>query len=288
MYKGNSFGFVDRIVKKLVGMKIGILYIGIGKYLSLWDDFYKTSQKYLFPDAEKIYFVFTDSDDFFPESVVKLYQKDLGGRNNTLYRFKMFYEHRIALSQCDYLFFFNGDVIFKRTILSKELIPCESEGYLLALSWHIYQIKSPKKFPYDRNPNSLAYISYDEGVYYFQGGLNGGRTKEYLELAEQCMIAVDIDVEKNNIAAVAGESYLNRYLLNKKIKIVDTIYGKPEKFFFPIHAKIIFRDKGTFFHSKGIEHVGCINYKPALLRFFIDLSKYLRYFRKKCLLFFHD
>ena len=40
MYKGNSFGFVDRIVKKLVGMKIGILYIGIGKYLSLWDDFY--------------------------------------------------------------------------------------------------------------------------------------------------------------------------------------------------------------------------------------------------------
>lgn len=88
MYKGNSFGFVDRIVKKLVGMKIGILYIGIGKYLSLWDDFYKTSQKYLFPDAEKIYFVFTDSDDFFPESVVKLYQKDLGGRNNTLYRFK--------------------------------------------------------------------------------------------------------------------------------------------------------------------------------------------------------
>lgn len=109
-----------------------------------------------------------------------------------------------------------------------------------------------------------------------------------MELAEQCMIAVDIDVEKNNIAAVADESYLNRYLLNKKIKIVDTIYGKPEKFFFPIHAKIIFRDKGTFFHSKGIEHVGCINYKPALLRFFIDLSKYLRYFHKKCLLFFHD
>lgn len=52
---------------------------------------------------------------------------------------------------------------------------------------------------------------------------------------------------KNNIAVVADESYLNRYLLNKKIKIVDTIYGKPEKFFFPIHAKIIFRDKGTFF-----------------------------------------
>ena len=52
----------------------------------------------------------------------------------------------------------------------------------------------------------MAYISYDEGVYYFQGGLNGGRTKEYLELAEQCMIAVDIDVEKNNIAAVADES----------------------------------------------------------------------------------
>lgn len=58
----------------------------------------------------------------------------------------MFYEHRTALSQCDYLFFFNGDVVFKRTILSKELIPCESEGYLLALSWHIYQIKSPKSF----------------------------------------------------------------------------------------------------------------------------------------------
>lgn len=256
-------------------MVIGILYIGIGKYISLWTDFYRSSEKYLFPDAVKRYFVFTDQGNLFPETVTFFHQEDLGTKNS-LYRFKIFYEHRDDLSQCDYLFFFNGDALLKRTIFAEELLPGESDGYLSALSWHIYRIKPVEKLPYDRNPNSTAFIPYGKGQYYFQGGLNGGRTKEYLELIEFCMRAVDTDTLNGIVAAVLDESYLNKYLLDRKVKVLGTEYGKPEKFFFPLHVKMIFRDKNDFFKKRGMGYIRSLDKRPFVVRFLADLRKYVK------------
>lgn len=42
--------------------RIAIVYLAIGKYDILWDEFYSSCEQYLFPDAEKHYFVFTDSE----------------------------------------------------------------------------------------------------------------------------------------------------------------------------------------------------------------------------------
>lgn len=255
-------------------MVIGILYIGIGKYFSLWTDFYRSSEKYLFPDAEKRYFVFTDQGYLLPKTVTVFHQEDFGVKSS-FYRFKMFYEHRADLSQCDYLFFFNGDALLKRTIFAEELLPCESDGYLSALSWHIYRIKSTEKLPYDRNPNSTAFIPYGKGQHYFQGGLNGGRTKEYLELIEFCMRAAEIDDSNGIIAAVSDESYLNKYLLDRKVKVLGTEYGRPEKFFFPINVKMIFRDKNDFFMKRGMGCIRTLDKRPLVVRFLADLRKYI-------------
>ena len=43
-------------------MKIGILYIGIGRYICFWKDFYDSCEKFLIPEAEKHYYVFTDNE----------------------------------------------------------------------------------------------------------------------------------------------------------------------------------------------------------------------------------
>ena len=119
-------------------MKVGILYIGIGNYTLLWEDFFKSAEKYLFPNVDKQYFLFTDKELSVSKSVSVYYQKDLGGYNNTLYRFKMFYEHKDDFDKCDYLFFFNGDTLFKRTIHLEELKPSAEDGFLVGLVWHIY------------------------------------------------------------------------------------------------------------------------------------------------------
>ena len=66
-------------------MKVGILYIGIGNYTLLWEDFFKSAEKYLFPNVDKQYFLFTDKELSVSKSVSVYYQKDLGGYNNTLY-----------------------------------------------------------------------------------------------------------------------------------------------------------------------------------------------------------
>lgn len=41
--------------------RIAIVYLAIGKYDVFWDEFYRSCERYLFPDATKHYFVFTDS-----------------------------------------------------------------------------------------------------------------------------------------------------------------------------------------------------------------------------------
>lgn len=263
-------------------MKIGILYIGIGKYFALWDDFFHTAEKYLFPEQNKIYFLFTDQKIDVPnDRVIILFQKDLGGYNNTLYRFHMFFAHKRFLETCDYLFFFNGDSVFRRKILLKELLPTRDDNYLIGLSWFIYYIKNHNDYPYERRIESSACISYGKGLFYYQGGLNGGRTKEYLELNKACMSLVDSDNKKGIVALVNDESYLNKYLLNKKIKILDAKYGKPEKWFFPLNAKIIFRDKQTFFAKCGLSY---LKEEKSHFLFMTNFVKYSRYILWK---FFH-
>ena len=42
-------------------MKIGILYVGIGKYIRLWDKFYSSCESLFLPQYEKKYFIFLNS-----------------------------------------------------------------------------------------------------------------------------------------------------------------------------------------------------------------------------------
>ena len=46
--------------------KIGILYIGIGRYACFWPEFYNSCETNLVPEAEKHYYVFTDQTTITP------------------------------------------------------------------------------------------------------------------------------------------------------------------------------------------------------------------------------
>lgn len=229
-------------------MKIAVLYIGIGRYKVFWPEFYRSCEKYFLPNADKEYFFFTDQlDELKPDNVREYFQEDLGWPGNTLYRFQMFLRCKEELKLFDFIYFFNGNTLFLDTISEEEIIPNESEGYLVALSWHIYDSIPNVKYAYERNSKSAAYIPKGEGDHYYQGGLNGGRTKEYLELMEQCNFQIMSDDKKGITAICHDESHLNKYLLEHNVKVLKTIYGKPEKWQNINSPKIIFRDKYRLF-----------------------------------------
>lgn len=232
-------------------MKIAVLYIGIGRYKVFWENFYRSCEKCFLPDTAKEYFFFTDQlDELKPVNVREYFQDDLGWPGNTLYRFQMFLKCKEELEAFDFIYFFNGNTLFLDTIGAEEVIPNESEGYLVALSWHIYDSLSNIKYPYERNSKSAAYIPKGEGTHYYQGGLNGGRSKEYLELMKQCNFQIIEDDKKGIVAIGHDESHLNKYLLGREVKLLSIKYGCPEEWKEASLSKIIFQSKHKYF---GVE-----------------------------------
>lgn len=74
-------------------MKIGILYIGIGRYSIFFKGFYESCEKYFLPKSEKTYYIFSDKElkEWEGRGNIRLIkEKDYGWPGNTLYRFHMF------------------------------------------------------------------------------------------------------------------------------------------------------------------------------------------------------
>jgi hypothetical protein len=260
-------------------MIVGILYICTGVYNIFWKDFYLSAKKYLFPNTKKIFYVFTDKNDIFGEKknedIVKTYIEHKEWPYNTLLRFKIFNDHSHLFKHCDYLFFYNANTFFLNDISTDEILPDKNSDYLVALSNNdiCYPNKKIDEYPYERNPQSSAFIPYGKGTYYFRGGFNGGRTEEYLNLIKYCQNNTNADLKSNIIAKWQDESHLNKYLLDKNIKIVYTIYGKAEEWKNPKNAKIIFRDKGKIIGRKKINQFKNITNNYSLNRFLNKIRK---------------
>jgi hypothetical protein len=79
----------------------------------LGEGFYSSAEKYLLPDLEKHYFVFTDGEikTFDNPFVHVLFQEKLGWPFDTLYRFHIFLKAEERLKEMDYLYFFNSNLV---------------------------------------------------------------------------------------------------------------------------------------------------------------------------------
>jgi hypothetical protein len=115
-------------------MKIGVLYICVGRYVLFWKDFYQSCEKHLIQGAEKHYFVFTDA--VIPEekdSRIHVYPtKKMGWPFDTLLRFEMFLKAESELKTMDYLYFFNANLKFVKDV-GNEFLPDSREELVVAL-----------------------------------------------------------------------------------------------------------------------------------------------------------
>lgn len=240
--------------------KIGILYLCTGRYQIFWKEFYKSSERFFLRDKHEIhYFVFTDANSIFMDSnprVHRIYQEALTWPLSTLYRFKIFQAAEKQLQEMYALYFFNANMIFVKEI-SDEILPTENET-LVFLQHPLYYSKKINDFSYERNPESLAYIPFDEGEKYYMGALNGGLTPNYLSMIRELASRIDQDEDNGLVAIWHDESHLNRYGLEnqKSIKSLDPSYGYPEGRKLPFEKKLVILDKskiGGHAYLRGVD-----------------------------------
>ena len=236
-------------------MKIGILYIGIGRYVCFWPDFFKSCEEKLVTEAEKHYYVFTDQESQIEphERVRVFHQDDMGWPLNSLFRFKMFSRIKDQLADNDYLFFFNSNAKVVQTVTADDFLPKDEDYSALCMATDDYS-------GFESRPVSATYVAPGETRHYFSGALNGGKRKPYLELIEGCNEIADTDLRNGIMPVWHDESVLNRFLVGKNIKIMHRDMGKPANWSKPENPKIILRRKEDVLgrswlrNYKGREH----------------------------------
>lgn len=237
--------------------KIAILYIATNRYTVFWNDFYTSMEKNFVPGSLKHYFIFTDDTTLkFPQNVTKIQISSMKFPEVSLMRWSFFKSIENQLSNYDYIYFLNANAQVIQPVY-EEIFPTKKQGIMV--SWHpgYFYEKDSFAFPYDRNPNSTAYIMMGEGTYYVQGGFNGGRTKDFLKMVDVILKRTQIDQENGQMAVWHDESHLNRYILDKKPLVMDPRYiwtPFDHRYFDSIKddIKIMIRDKDQF---GGVEYL---------------------------------
>ena len=221
-------------------MKVAILYICTGRYAQFFDGFYKSAEQYLLQGVEKRYFVFTDQEQLTKaENVELLIRPCRGFPEDSLFRFDRFLEIKDKLKDYDYTFFFNANMRFVAPV-GEELL----EERLTAVLHPGYFDKPEWRYPYERNKQSKAYIpAHEEDYHYYMGSLNGGKTADYLALAETCSQHIHEDWEKGIVACYHDESHLNRYLREHHCKALSPAYAYIEGKELPFEPKILLLNK---------------------------------------------
>lgn len=214
-------------------MTIAILYIATGRYRVFWPQFYTTLMQFFFPTTEKHIYVFSDSEpEYFTSHgenascITHILTENRPWPFMTLFRYQIFLSAQEFWTKHDYVFFINADYAFYQPIGS-EILPTAEESGLVVAELQKSLDLAPEDYPYERNPESLAFIPVGEGKHYLTGAFNGGTTSDFLELCRQINEATEADWKKGIVAVWHDESHLNAYLLHRKVKILPPWYVWP-------------------------------------------------------------
>ncbi|MEK6880427.1 MAG: hypothetical protein AABY22_12495 [Nanoarchaeota archaeon] len=124
----------------------------------------------------------------------------------TLFRYHTFLQQEEKLSEYDYIFYCDIDMIFNNYI-GDEIF---GEGLTAALH-PMYALRHNFNAPFEPNPNSAAYVPFYNT--YYAGGFQGGKSADFIKAMKAMRRTIDLDFENNNyIARWNDESHWNKYL----------------------------------------------------------------------------
>ncbi|KAJ0070664.1 hypothetical protein NL108_017399 [Boleophthalmus pectinirostris] len=122
--------------------------------------------------------------------------------------------------EADYLFMMDVDSVFRGRVGAEalsRLVGTLHRGY--------YRTTKREDFPYERRPESQAYIPPTEGDYYYTAAVWGGLLDDMYRLVKHCDEKSQEDAKIGVEAAWQEESHLNKYFLyNKPTKVLSPEY----------------------------------------------------------------
>lgn len=214
---------------------VGLLIVATGKYIQFVEPLITSARRFFCPDCIVTYYVFTDGKVPAGDDIVQIYQERMGWPYDTMFRCKLYHEHKNLFEQEDYLFACDADMLFVDTVGSEilsERVATEHPGFV------------GRRGTYEENPASTACVAKHEGTCYFAGGFHGGSHQEFLKLTETMITNIMQDLKKNMIAVWHDESHLNRYFIdNPPTLILSPSYCYPESWHLPYHKRLLALDK---------------------------------------------
>ncbi|TSR75245.1 Globoside alpha-1,3-N-acetylgalactosaminyltransferase 1 [Bagarius yarrelli] len=219
---------IDSIYKPQ-NITVATTIFALGKYTRFLKDLLESAEKHFLVGYRVHYYLFTDLPDQVPLvklsegrklSVIKTESSNRWQEISLrrMERIEKLIEEKL-LHKVDYMFSLDVDSKFYAHW------GAESLADLVGVVHAWFFGSSTQQFPYERRPESQAYIPYDEGDYYYGGAVFGGRPEKVLKLVQTCRKNLDIDRANQIEALWQEESHLNKYFLyNKPTKLLSPEY----------------------------------------------------------------
>jgi len=167
----------------------------------------------------------------------------------TLMRYHLFLQQEEYFKKFDYLFYIDLDMRIVN-VVGDEIL---GDG-LTAAQHPMYATKKELWPPYEPNPQSEAYIKrpgdlVDEGgkqrfrPLYFAGGVQGGRTRDFIKAMKEMKRMIDSDLSRNYIPIWNDESVWNKYLFDNPPAItLSPSYVYPDSMIQEYYLKVWGKD----------------------------------------------
>lgn len=190
-------------------MKICIIIVATNKYFNFVDQLLTSVEKNFLVKHDRSVLIFTDQEVEEVSDNVKIspvtHQEWPGP---TLKRFHYFLQEQKYISQFDYCFYIDADMIIVDTVGDEVL--GDLVGTIHPGRFH----QQPDEYNYERNQKSTAYIPFGKGKKYYIGSFNGGKPEHFLKMSKVLSENIDKDLENDIIAVWHDESHMNKYFLD--------------------------------------------------------------------------
>ena len=220
---------------------IGFLIMATGKYVDLANRLIESAEQHFCTAHKVTYFIFTDGEVPKKDTIVKVYQEQLGWPYDTMMRFHAYNKHKELFAKMDYIFACDADMLFVSDVGDEIL----SERVATQHSQLMF-----KRGIYETNPFSTACVNRWEGQHYFAGAFYGGTREEFFKLLKTTTDRIDTDLARGIIAQVHDESHLNRYFIDyEPTTILSPSYCHFEDWQSPYPKKLVAFERAS--HGKS-------------------------------------
>ncbi|GLD68393.1 globoside alpha-1,3-N-acetylgalactosaminyltransferase 1-like isoform X1 [Lates japonicus] len=216
-------------IYKPKNISIAATVFAVGKYTMFLKNFLETAEQHFFVGFRVHMHVFTDQPNEVPKVKMAAGRQVMVHKVPSLNRWQEISARRMKQIQdlIEEKLRGNTDYIFCLDVDSKfhGRWGTESLGGLVAVVHPGYYRDDRSRFPYERRPQSRAYVAPGEGDFYYCGGAYGGLLQEVHQLTKTCNLNFEADAKDGIEAAWQEESHLNRYMwINKPSKVLSPEY----------------------------------------------------------------